>query len=146
MRNRKTEFQTSFCELKVDTAAGFNRFAGDIQHQLAVESIFKSRRGVFRPPERRRRRNQAGKFRVTTEIEEVSSVYPVWKDTGDCPRWRGDGRELYFVGFDRKLMPVDIEARGTALAVGVPHPLYQTEINPLAGLRIPHGRRCQSRW
>jgi Tol biopolymer transport system component len=42
---------------------------------------------------------------------------------GAHPRWRKDGRELFFVSIDRKIMAVDIQA-GTGAPVGAPHTLF----------------------
>ena len=53
---------------------------------------------------------------------------------GDQPMWRGDGKELYYLGADSTMMAVDINA-GETLDVGVPKPLFKTELplGPLVG-------------
>ena len=48
---------------------------------------------------------------------------------GTQPRWRRDGRELFYVSSDRKVMSVDIHA-GERLEAGTPHALFQTRILP----------------
>jgi len=48
---------------------------------------------------------------------------------GSQPFWRGDGRELYYVDPQRRLMAVDI-AEAPSFAVGVPRPLFQTTFPP----------------
>ena len=50
---------------------------------------------------------------------------------GSEPRWRRDGRELFFLGSDMRMMSVDIPA-GNALAAGVSRALFQTRV-PLTG-------------
>jgi len=45
--------------------------------------------------------------------------------------WRGDRRELYFIGADRRLMAVDTTA-GVRFTAGVPRPLFQTRV-PILG-------------
>ena len=45
-------------------------------------------------------------------------------DGGSQPRWRKDGRELFFMSRDRKLMAVDIQT-GAGVVAGVPHALFQ---------------------
>ena len=45
---------------------------------------------------------------------------------GAQPRWSGDGRQIFYLAPDRKLMRVPIEIRGDALSAGVPTPLFQT--------------------
>jgi Tol biopolymer transport system component len=46
------------------------------------------------------------------------------KDGGTDPRWRGDGRELFYVASDGKLMSVDISAK-PVFAAGASRPLFQ---------------------
>jgi Tol biopolymer transport system component len=46
---------------------------------------------------------------------------------GTQPRWRGDGRELFYISDDRKVMSVDVRA-GAELEIGAPRPLFQTRI------------------
>jgi WD40-like Beta Propeller Repeat len=41
------------------------------------------------------------------------------------PRWRADGREIYYLGEDRKLMAVSV---GPGATFGVPEPLFQTRV------------------
>jgi Tol biopolymer transport system component len=44
------------------------------------------------------------------------------------PRWRGDGKELFFIAPDAKLMAAPINSAGESLESGVPVPLFQTRI------------------
>jgi Tol biopolymer transport system component len=53
---------------------------------------------------------------------------------GTQPRWRGDGRELFYMSPDRKVMAVDISA-GERIEAGKPHALFQTRILPLVEAR-----------
>jgi Tol biopolymer transport system component len=46
---------------------------------------------------------------------------------GAMPRWRGDGRELFYVTPDSKMMAVDVTP-GTALRFGTPRMLFQSNI------------------
>jgi len=45
------------------------------------------------------------------------------------PRWRHDGRELFFLSLDNKLMSAEIAEQGTSLVVGKVAPLFQA--NPV---------------
>lgn len=45
---------------------------------------------------------------------------------GTEPRWRADGRELFFLAADSTLMSVQVEVAGQALRASVPHPLFHT--------------------
>jgi eukaryotic-like serine/threonine-protein kinase len=46
------------------------------------------------------------------------------KGGGTGPRWRGDGKELFYVASDGKLMSVDIRAK-PVFEAGAPRPLFQ---------------------
>ena len=45
----------------------------------------------------------------------AQSVWQISQNGGNQPRWRADGRELFFITPDRKLMAVDIKIGGSAL-------------------------------
>jgi Tol biopolymer transport system component len=49
---------------------------------------------------------------------------PVSINGGRVPRWRGDGKEIFFVSPDGDLMAVDIKL-GRAISVGTPHKLFR---------------------
>lgn len=53
---------------------------------------------------------------------------------GVQPRWRRDGRELYFVAPDGSLMAVTIEETGGVLKAGTPKALFKTTILPGSGI------------
>jgi hypothetical protein len=50
------------------------------------------------------------------------------------PQWRGDGRELFFLGADKGMMAVPVTTDG-AFRAGSPRALFSTEMDPL-GLPI----------
>ena len=52
----------------------------------------------------------------------------VSREGGTQPRWSHDGKRLFFIAPDRKLMEVEIDVRGDRLRPGVPRPLFQTRI------------------
>ena len=51
--------------------------------------------------------------------------------SGTQPRWRPDGKELFYLALDGKLMAVDIEATSRGLTVGPPRALFSTLVNPV---------------
>jgi Tol biopolymer transport system component len=53
---------------------------------------------------------------------------------GSQPRWRGDGRELFYVSEDRKVMSVEILTSAT-FETGAPRALFQTRILPTVEAR-----------
>ena len=51
---------------------------------------------------------------------------------GEEPRWRRDGKELFFRSGDLKVMAVDIRIKPSFTA-GVPHALFQAQLAGLNG-------------
>jgi Tol biopolymer transport system component len=47
---------------------------------------------------------------------------------GAQPRWRSDGKELFYITKDKKLMAVPVETSRDEPVAGVPHLLFQTRI------------------
>ena len=57
------------------------------------------------------------------------TVHQVSREGGWTPRWRNDGRELFFLSPASKMMAVSIDpAKGTAL--GAPRELFPTDLRP----------------
>jgi len=49
------------------------------------------------------------------------------------PRWGRNGKELFYLAGDRKLMVVPIEADSAALRPGAPKTLFQTGLSVIGG-------------
>jgi WD40 repeat protein len=47
---------------------------------------------------------------------------------GGMPRWRGDGRELFYIALDRKLTAVEVAGDASGFKVGTERSLFQTRI------------------
>ena len=70
--------------------------------------------------------NESGRFEVYVEtIPPSDRKWPVSANGGYEPRWRGDGRELYYLSEDRKLMSVAV---GAGPSFGPPTVLFQTRV------------------
>ena len=50
---------------------------------------------------------------------------------GANPMWRRDGKELYFLSPDGKLMAVDLDTTGASFQAGIPKELFQTQLVPI---------------
>jgi len=59
---------------------------------------------------------------------------------GAAPRWRGDGRELFYLAPDGKMMAVEVTA-GPEFRGGTPAPLFQTPSGTIVGDVTADGRR-----
>jgi hypothetical protein len=55
----------------------------------------------------------------------------VTADGGIYPTWRRDGRELYYLGLDGKLMAVSVKENGDKLDFGKPTVLFQSPLTVL---------------
>jgi len=53
---------------------------------------------------------------------------------GQQPRWRRDGRELYYVAPDRSIIAMAVESSGDTLRLGPARPLFQTMMGSEGGL------------
>jgi eukaryotic-like serine/threonine-protein kinase len=62
------------------------------------------------------------------------------KGGGTGPRWRGDGKELFYVASDGKLMSVDIRAK-PVFEAGAPRPLFQLPLGFIGVEVTADGRR-----
>ena len=57
-------------------------------------------------------------------------------DGGGQPRWREDGKELYYRALDNRVMAVEIKA-GAKLESGIPHLLFAPTVNNANMTRVP---------
>ena len=48
---------------------------------------------------------------------------------GFTPRWRGDGKELFFLSPDRQLMSADVNPAGATFEASSPKTLFQTQVD-----------------
>jgi eukaryotic-like serine/threonine-protein kinase len=51
--------------------------------------------------------------------------WPVSRSGGYAPRWRRDGKELFFVERDGALMAATVQPQGSGLEIGIPKPLFK---------------------
>jgi len=59
---------------------------------------------------------------------EHGGKWQISTNGGDFPVWSRDGRELYLIGADRKLMAVEVKGSGKSLQAGVPKPLFEVAV------------------
>jgi Tol biopolymer transport system component len=72
--------------------------------------------------------------------EDAAGKWLISKGGGTDPKWRRDGRELFYVASDGKFMSVDISAK-PAFEAGVPRPLFQLPPGFIGGDVTADGRR-----
>ena len=70
--------------------------------------------------------NESGRSEIYVEtVPKSDGKWPVSTNGGYEPRWRADGREIYYLSEDRKLMVVSV---GAGPSFGIPKPLFQTQV------------------
>jgi hypothetical protein len=73
--------------------------------------------------------NESGKAEVYVQPfppgQGRTGKWLISTDGGLQPRWRGDGKELYYLSNDRRMMVVDVKA-ASAFEAGTPRSLFST--------------------
>jgi len=90
------------------------------------------------------RSNESGQNEIyVVPAQSAEGKWQVSVGGGDWPVWRADGKELYYISPDSRLMAVPIRP-GATFAFGAPQPLFLTNILKGLGSRYaasPDGRR-----
>jgi Tol biopolymer transport system component len=106
--------------------------AGNDRKPVAVANTpFEDSKGQFSPDGRwvAYETNESGRFEIVVQaFPEVRGKWQVSTAGGTQPRWRPDGKELYFIAPDRKLMAVTVAALESTFEVGMPVALFPTKI------------------
>jgi Tol biopolymer transport system component len=96
---------------------------------LATE--FDERCGQFSPDGRwvAYQSNESGRSEIYVRgFPQTSGQWPISVAGGKQPRWRRDGREIYYVAPDNKLMAVEVKPSGAAIEVGSPRGLFTVKL------------------
>jgi Tol biopolymer transport system component len=122
--------------LYMDTAASLDLFAlpdplgsGEKKPIAVATSGFNESHGQFSPDARwvAYSSDETGRYEIYVEPFPPgggrSGKSLVSSAGGRQPRWRADGKELYYIGLDSKLMAVDVKT-GPTFQPATPHPLF----------------------
>jgi Tol biopolymer transport system component len=72
--------------------------------------------------------NESGRREVYVQaFPNPGGKWQVSTDGGSFPRWRRDGKEIFYIAADRKLMAVSVQANSTFQA-GQPQPLFEPRV------------------
>ncbi|MCU1315601.1 MAG: serine/threonine protein kinase [Candidatus Acidoferrum typicum] len=64
---------------------------------------------------------------VGNRLGPYEIVAPLGAGAGGCgPRWRRDGKEIFYLSFDNKMMATEVQANGSSFEVGATHALFGT--------------------
>jgi Tol biopolymer transport system component len=96
-----------------------------------VNTPFEETYGQFSPDGRwvAYQTNESNRFEILVQGFPVpAGKWQVSTNGGIHPRWRADGKELYFIAPDSKLMAVPVAPRGNTFEAGTPTALFQTRL------------------
>ena len=78
--------------------------------------------------------DESGRFEVyVTSFPKPGRKWQVSAEGGSQPRWRGDGRELYFLTPTAKILVAEVDTTGSAFKVGEVEELFDAPRMPLSG-------------
>jgi Tol biopolymer transport system component len=104
---------------------------GDRKPVSVANTAFEERNGQFSPDGRwvAYQSNESGRFEIYVQpFPGPGGKWQVSTAGGIDPRWRADGKELFFVAPDTTLMAVSVQASGSTFEPGTPMTLFQTRM------------------
>jgi serine/threonine protein kinase len=112
--------------------------SGDRKPFAVVQTTFNEMKGRLSPDGKwiAYQSNESGSNQIAVQTFPPSGArWQVSTSGGYQPKWRRDGKELFYVAPDKKLMVVAVKAEGNRFEVGAPQPLFEMRIGklPLTG-------------
>jgi len=108
-----------------------SRKPGDRKPYPFLSTQFSQTQGAFSPDGKwvAYQSNESGRNEVYVRpFPGPGGQWHVSTGGGISPRWRADGKELYYLAPDNKLMAVAVTVQGAAFTPGTPETLFQTHI------------------
>lgn len=112
----------------------FLPLVGDRKPYALVEAAFLQAAARFSPNERwfAYQSNQFGRPEIFVKrFPPSADVWQISTEGGSQPRWRRDGKELFYLAADGRLMVVPVATDGPAFRHSDPQPLFQTGLHTL---------------
>jgi hypothetical protein len=104
---------------------------GDRKPYPFLSTPFNEENGVFSPDGKwvAYESNESGRDEIYVRpFPGPGGQWQVSTAGGIMPRWRADGKELYYLAPDQKLMAAGVTVQGASLAPGTPEALFQTHV------------------
>jgi Tol biopolymer transport system component len=104
---------------------------GDRKPIPVATSSFSEHNGEFSPDGRwvAYQSDESGQFEIyVVPFPPGAGKWQVSTGGGVAPRWRHDGKEIFFIASDRKMMAATVSASNTSFEVAPPLALFQTLI------------------
>jgi Tol biopolymer transport system component len=111
--------------------------SGDRKPYPFVDTTFVESQGQFSPDGRwmAYMSNESGRQEVYVRpFPGPGDKWLVSSAGGGWPRWRRDGREIFYVARDGTLMAVSVNAAGSSFVVGAGRPLFKVRMRPIVRL------------
>jgi hypothetical protein len=104
-----------------------------------ADSPFDERTGAISPDSRwvAYASNESGHFEVFVRSFTGGGRWQVSRDGGQEPHWRRDGKELFYLSADQRIVAVEVIPDPAAFRMGTATPLFQTRLG---------GIESQVRW
>jgi len=105
---------------------------GDRKPFPFLSTAFDEQQGIFSPDGKwvAYQSDESGHFEIYVRpFPGPGAQSQVSAGGGRSPRWKADGKELYYLTPDLKLMVVNLEVEGTAFTAAKPKALFQTHTN-----------------
>ena len=105
--------------------------SGDQEPISFLNSEFRERHGQLSPDGRwmAYTSNESGRTEVYVRaFPDADRKSQISTNGGSLPKWHSDGKELFYLAVDKKLMVVDVDTQSTFEA-GVPRPLFQANLS-----------------
>ena len=102
---------------------------GDRKPYRFLKNPFSSRDAAFSPDGKWLAycSNESGEYKVyIAPFTGPGGKWLVSSGAGYSPRWRRDGREIFYFSPDNEVMAVDVRPTGNLVEVGTAHPLFET--------------------
>lgn len=79
--------------------------------------------------------DESGRFEVYVQAFPLTQgKWQVSTGGGGMPVWGKDGKELFYLAPDKKLMAVDVKGTGTSFEQGIPQPLFDADVDNFASV------------
>lgn len=111
---------------------------GDRKYYTLLATEFAESQGQFSPDGRWLAyvSDESGNYEIyvqsfTADGKLGSNKVRVSPQGGNYPRWRRDGKELFYVATDEQMMAVPVQTGGTTFVAGAPVALFKTHLMPL---------------
>jgi Tol biopolymer transport system component len=105
--------------------------AGDQKAFPFLQTDFAEQQGRFSPDGKwvAYASNESGTWQVYVQSFPASGgKWQVSTNGGAQPQWRRDGKELFYISSDRRLMAVDVKANGSTFDAGAPKELFELRL------------------